>query len=89
LIGLQGARDAWRLIVDDSAPGIDIGLAQSLFDPFHRSGDPASDTGSGSALGLATARAIIEAHHGRVEVSASPLGGLRVTVVLPAKPPMA
>ncbi len=89
LIGLEGARDAWRLIVDDSAPGIDIGLAQSLFDPFHRGADPASDTGSASALGLATARAIIEAHHGRVEASGSPLGGLRVTVVLPAKPPMA
>jgi len=89
LIGLEPAREAWRLIVDDSAPGIDIGLAQSLFDPFYRSPDPAGDASSASALGLATARAIIEAHHGRVEASASPLGGLRVTVVLPAKPPMA
>jgi two-component system sensor histidine kinase BaeS len=87
LIGLESARDAWRLIVDDSAPGVDLGLAQSLFDPFYRSADPSGIAGSASALGLATARAIIEAHHGRVEASSSPLGGLRVTVVLPAKAP--
>lgn len=89
LIGLESARDAWRLTIDDSAPGVDIGLAQSLFDPFHRSADRSGNNGGASALGLATAHAIIEAHHGRVEASASPLGGLRVTVVLPAKPPTA
>lgn len=83
-IGLHGARDAWRLIVDDSAPGIDIGLAQSLFDPFYRSADGESPA---SPLALATARAIVEAHHGRVEASASPIGGLRVTVVLPTRQP--
>lgn len=89
LIGLEGARDAWRMIFDDSAPGVDVGLAQSLFDPFYRSAAQSGETGGASALGLATARAIIEAHHGRVEASGSPLGGLRVTVVLPAKPPTA
>jgi two-component system sensor histidine kinase BaeS len=86
-IGLEHARDAWRLIVDDSAPGVDIGLARSLFDPFYRSGDPSEGSNTASPLALATARAIVEAHHGRVEASASPIGGLRVTVVLPAKPP--
>lgn len=86
-VSLAAVRDAWRIIIDDSAPGIDIGLAQSLFDPFYRSADQPG--GAASALGLATARAIIEAHHGRVEASGSPLGGLRVTIVLPAKPPTA
>lgn len=83
-ITLEGARDAWRLIVEDSAPGVDIGLAQSLFDPFYRSADGES---AASPLALATARAIVEAHHGRVEASASPIGGLRVTVVLPTRQP--
>ncbi|WP_213981930.1 ATP-binding protein [Sphingomonas sp. dw_22] len=83
-IGLEGARDAWRLIVDDSAPGVDVGLAQSLFDPFYRS---AGGDNVASPLALATARAIVEAHHGRVEASASPIGGLRVSVVLPIRSP--
>ncbi|WP_371918567.1 ATP-binding protein, partial [Pseudomonas sp. MPR-R2A2] len=42
-----------------------------------------------SGLGLATAQAIVEAHHGRIEAGPSPLGGLRVTVILPATPPTA
>ena len=36
-----------------------------------------------------SARAIVEGHHGRIEASNSPIGGLRITVILPATPPMA
>lgn len=89
VLGLESSRDAWRLIIDDNAPGIDVMLAQSLFEPFYRSSDRAEDSAAASGLGLATARAIVEAHHGRIEASRSPIGGLRVTVVLPANPPTA
>ncbi|WP_155006325.1 sensor histidine kinase [Sphingomonas hengshuiensis] len=88
VLGLESSRDAWRLIIDDSAPGIDVMLAQRLFEPFYRSSDR-TDESAASGLGLATARAIVEAHHGRIEASNSPIGGLRVTVVLPANPPTA
>jgi len=88
VLGLESSRDAWRLIVDDSAPGVDVMLAQSLFEPFYRSVDR-TDESAASGLGLATARAIVEGHHGRIEASRSPIGGLRVTVVLPARPPTA
>jgi two-component system sensor histidine kinase BaeS len=87
LLGMAEARDAWRLTVDDSAPGVDVMLAQQLFDPFYRNVDRAGRMRSTSGLGLATARAIVDAHHGRIESSRSPLGGLRITVVLPASPP--
>ncbi|WP_231735005.1 sensor histidine kinase, partial [Sphingomonas sp. CCH9-E2] len=87
VLGLESQRDAWRLIVDDNAPGIDVGLAQQLFEPFYRAN--AKETPGGSGLSLATARAIVEGHHGRIEASNSPIGGLRITVVLPATPPMA
>lgn len=87
VLGLESQRDAWRLIVDDNAPGIDVGLAQQLFEPFYRAN--AKDTPGGSGLSLATARAIVEGHHGRIEASNSPIGGLRITVVLPATPPTA
>lgn len=88
VLGLESSRDAWRLIIDDSAPGVDVMLAQRLFEPFYRSSDR-SDESAASGLGLATARAIVEAHHGRIEASRSPIGGLRVTVILPANPPTA
>lgn len=89
VLGLESSRDAWRLIIDDSAPGVDVMLSQSLFDPFFRSPDRNESSDTASGLGLASARAIVEAHHGRIEASQSPIGGLRVTVVLPAKPPTA
>lgn len=89
VLGLESSRDAWRLIIDDSAPGIDVMLAQRLFEPFYRSSDRPEDAAAASGLGLATARAIVEAHHGRIEASHSPIGGLRVTVILPTEPPRA
>ncbi|MCW3847704.1 ATP-binding protein [Sphingomonas sp. LB-2] len=89
VLGLESSRDAWRLIIDDSAPGIDVMLAQRLFEPFFRSSDRPEDSAAASGLGLATARAIVEAHHGRIEASRSPIGGLRVTVILPTEPPRA
>ena len=88
-LGLEGQRNAWRLIVDDSAPGVDIDLAQRLFDPFYRTTATPGESVTSSGLGLATAQAIVEAHHGRIEAGLSPLGGLRVVVVLPAAPPTA
>lgn len=88
-LGLEGQRNAWRLIIDDSAPGIDIGLAQQLFEPFYRTTSTPGESVTTSGLGLATAQAIVEAHHGRIEAGRSPLGGMRVTVVLPAAPPRA
>ena len=88
-LGLEGQRNAWRLIIDDSAPGVDIGLAQQLFEPFYRTTSTPGESVTTSGLGLATAQAIVEAHHGRIEAGRSPLGGLRVTVVLPAAPPRA
>lgn len=88
-LGLEGHRNAWRLIIDDSAPGVDVGLAQQLFEPFYRTTKLPGESVTTSGLGLATAQAIVEAHHGRIEAGHSPLGGLRVTVILPTTPPTA
>lgn len=88
-LGLEGSRNAWRLIIDDSAPGVDVDLAQRLFEPFYRSTTMPNESVTSSGLGLATAQAIVEAHHGRIVAGVSPIGGLRVVVVLPATPPTA
>ena len=89
MLGLEGQRNAWRLIIDDSAPGVDTELAQRLFEPFYRSSTEPGESVMTSGLGLATAQAIVEAHHGRIEAGRSPIGGLRITVILPAAPPTA
>ena len=89
MLGLEGHRNAWRLIIDDSAPGVDTELAQRLFEPFYRSSTEPGESVMTSGLGLATAQAIVEAHHGRIEAGPSPIGGLRITVILPAAPPTA
>ncbi len=88
-LGLEGQRGAWRLIIDDSAPGVDIDLARELFEPFYRTSLTPGESVTTYGLGLATAQSIVEAHHGRIEASPSPLGGLRVTVILPSAPPTA
>lgn len=88
-LGLEQTRNAWRLIIDDSAPGVDIDLAQRLFEPFYRTTTVPGESVTSSGLGLATAQAIVEAHHGRIDAGSSPLGGLRVAVILPTVPPMA
>lgn len=88
-LALESHREAWHLTVEDSAPGVDISLAQQLFDPFYRSIEAGNASSIASGLELATARAIVDAHYGRIEAARSSLGGLRVTVVLPANPPIA
>lgn len=88
-LGLEPTRSAWRLIIDDSAPGIDVDLAQRLFEPFYRATVLPGESVTSSGLGLATAQAIVEAHHGRIDAGSSPLGGVRVTVILPATTPTA
>ena len=69
--------------VDDDGPGIPPAERERVFDRFHRS-EPGRDRASGgSGLGLGIARAIVEAHDGRIWVEASPLGGARVAFELP------
>ncbi len=48
VLGLESSRDAWRLIIDDSAPGVDVMLAQRLFEPFYRSSDRPEDSAAAS-----------------------------------------
>ena len=45
----------------------------------------ARDAG-GSGLGLAIVAEIVDAHHGGIQIGASPPGGTRITIRLPADP---
>ena len=76
--------DEIRVTLEDTAPGVPEGKLPRLFDRFFRVDGSRSRQTGGSGLGLAICRAIVEAHGGAISAAASPLGGLAVTVALPA-----
>ncbi|RYD23367.1 MAG: HAMP domain-containing protein [Verrucomicrobiaceae bacterium] len=72
--------------VSDKGPGISAEHLPRLFDRFYRV-DPARGPSSGhSGLGLAIVQAIVENHHGIVEVKSSPGEGSTFFVILPVAP---
>jgi two-component system OmpR family sensor kinase/two-component system sensor histidine kinase QseC len=68
--------------VDDSGPGIPPAERARVFDRFYRR-DGGDTTGSG--LGLAIVRAIADRHGAAVDLSDSPLGGLRAELRMPQR----
>lgn len=73
--------------VEDSPPGVAEADLPQLFDPLFRADASRSRALGGSGLGLAVCRAIASAHGGSIRASASPLGGLRITITLPQDGP--
>ncbi|MGH7708525.1 MAG: sensor histidine kinase [Vulcanimicrobiaceae bacterium] len=74
-----------EICIDDDGPGIPPAERQRIFELSTR-GSRASSTGSG--LGLAVARLMIERVNGEIDVVDSPLGGSRFRARLPLIPPM-
>ncbi|QDD66825.1 HAMP domain-containing protein [Herbaspirillum seropedicae] len=75
----------WHLVFDDSEPGVPPEVMARLFERFFRVEASRNRASGGAGLGLAICRRIVDAHQGTIGASASPLGGLRVVVVLPAR----
>jgi two-component system sensor histidine kinase KdpD len=75
--------DEAQIIVEDNGPGLPVGMEKAIFEKFTRGQKENATPGVG--LGLAIARAIIEAHQGRIWAEPSPLGGARFVFVLPLK----
>ncbi len=76
-LGRDGER--LRLSVEDDGPGVAPAERGRLTERFCR-----FDDGGGAGLGLSIVRRIVELHEGALRFDDSPLGGLRVTVELPA-----
>ena len=80
-IGLFVSNAGVTVRVEDRGPGVLSSELDRLFLPFYRGTQTPSRTGHG--LGLAIARQIVDKHHGRIEATKRPEGGLCLTVVLP------
>ena len=76
--------DPVELLVDDDGPGIPEGERERVFDRFHRLDTPRTRDAGGTGLGLAIVRELVVAAGGTVAAEASPAGGARLRVRLPA-----
>lgn len=77
-VRVEAAGARAHVLVDDDGPGIPEGQREEAFRPF------ASFSAGGTGLGLAIARDIARAHGGDLTLEASPMGGLRARIGLPA-----
>ncbi len=76
-----------QLSVTDEGPGIPLELRERVFDKFFRAmrdGDSGTRQPQGTGMGLAIAKAIVEAHDGRIRIEDGPGNrGIGVLVTLP------
>ena len=70
------------LCISDQGPGIEAKDLPHVFDRFYRSTNAVKQT-KGAGLGLYLARAIVEAHGGRMWVDPKPASGARICFSLP------
>jgi two-component system, OmpR family, sensor histidine kinase KdpD len=72
-----------RLSVEDAGPGVPDPDLPRIFDKFYRVPGAAGGSRSGSGIGLAVVRGLVEAMGGRVAARQSQLGGLAIDIELP------
>lgn len=72
-----------RIWVDDEGPGIRAADRERVWHPFERLDDGAS---TGTGIGLAVVRDLIERQGGRCWIEDGSRGGARVVLDLPAPP---
>ncbi len=70
--------------VNDQGPGISPSDLPHIFEKFYRGGDDLTVKMSGSGIGLAIARSIVEAHGGTIRVESEPGRGAGFLFTLPA-----
>ncbi|HNC81766.1 MAG TPA: ATP-binding protein, partial [Nitrospira sp.] len=71
---------AVHITVSDTGTGIPAELQSRVFDPFFTTKD------QGTGLGLAIVHALVEAHHGRIDVESRPGHGTSFVITLPRGP---
>jgi two-component system, OmpR family, sensor kinase len=83
---LDGLTEAAMLEVRDRGDGIPADAAPLVFDRFFRVDAGRSRRNGGTGLGLAITAAILEAHHGRIDLHTNPGRGATFRVLLPRAP---
>lgn len=77
--------DMIEISVTDNGIGFDMRYADRIFAVFNRL--VSEDSYSGTGVGLAITKRVVDKHHGQIEVWSAPNEGARFTVSLPVEPP--
>ena len=82
-IDVGGEESRVILLIEDDGTGMPVEVAQRAFDPFFTT----KPFGSGTGLGLALTRGIVQRHHGTIDVRSSPGAGTTFEIRLPRAQP--
>ncbi|ABO24073.1 tetratricopeptide repeat protein [Shewanella loihica] len=83
LISLKQEKSRILVIIEDDGPGIPTEQRERVFEPFVRLDQSRCRDSGGIGLGLALAKKICEAHGGALTISASQLGGAKLSLACP------
>ena len=87
VVAARGRDGRLEISVSDSGPGIPPDQLEQIFERFRRLDESRSRDQGGSGLGLAIARAITQAHGGRIRAESPPGQGATFLVELPGYRP--
>ncbi|MBO5038572.1 MAG: two-component sensor histidine kinase [Alphaproteobacteria bacterium] len=82
-VALESNNNKLEITVDDDGPGIPADKREEVFKAFYRIDESRNKETGGVGLGLSIARDIITSHGGKIELTDSALGGLRVLISIP------
>ena len=82
-ISLQKLKSNVLIFIEDDGPGIPLAERENVFKPFYKIDKSRSEKSSSVGLGLSISSDIIRSHGGKIELSESKFGGLKVLISLP------
>jgi signal transduction histidine kinase len=84
---LMAPEPAIEFRVTDTGIGIAADQIDKIFDAFYQVDGSSTREYGGAGLGLAIAKSLVDAHHGRIRVESTPNQGSTFFVTLPLLPP--
>lgn len=83
---LNTSPGGYTIAVSDDGPGLSAEEQARVFERFFRGENATQRYSAGLGLGLPVAKAIVEAHEGRMGIESEPGQGVTVSLVLPGQP---
>ena len=83
VVNLKKGSNNLTITIDDDGPGIEEKQYENVFKPFYKIDKSRSQKSSSVGLGLSISSDIIRSHGGKIELSDSKFGGLKVLISLP------